>query len=312
MDFTITNSNHWAAPGNFINRKTQNDLTFTADYEQTAFFIEMGKPLSKKYAVSLEVPYVARHEGAMTDKLINSFHKFFDFDNFGRPSHPYGQKIFETSTNGTRRGPLEAPSGAGNLKLKLKYWPIQWKNKTGVGASASVKAPIDDAEKGMTSGGFDYHGAIHLGYPIGQRSAVFSTLAFSYLNDNWMFSDWPRNKFLWMFDVMFDLALNQKWSVVLDFMFQSPLMKKDDLGFVYTGSTIEEQVYEKVASGYFSLVEIRGQQMIGVKRTFGKNHFWSAYFIEDWGFGDKDNNNDMVYHNGQPDFGIGFKINWAL
>ncbi|MES2769229.1 MAG: DUF3187 family protein [Bdellovibrionota bacterium] len=308
VEFEVINANYWAAPTTFTNLKTGKQLTLTADYEQTSLFVEFGKAISKKWAIAIEIPYAARHEGKTTDRFIDEFHDFFHFDNFGRPLYPFGQSIFETSTDGVRRGPYNAPSGAGNLKLKLKYWPVQGEKNTGVGFGLHIKAPIEDEEKGMTSGEVDVTAMMNAGVLIGQQSAFYTTAAVTYAKNNWMFKDWPRNEILWMIDFMFDIGLNDKWGVIFDFSFHSPLMKKKQLDIVYAGSTTKEKVYEKIASGYNSLVEVRGQQMIGLRRKFGTNNMWIFYFLEDWGPGDKDHNNDMVYSTGQPDFGLGTKI----
>lgn len=308
VDLEVINGNHWAAPATFRNRKTNKELTFTSDFEQTSLFAEMGKSLSKKWAVAVEVPYAARHEGKTSDRMIDQFHKLLNFDHFSRPYYPYGEQIFETSTDGQRRGPYEAPSGSGNFKFKVKYWPVQWKRNTGWGFSAHVKTPFEDKEKGMTSGGFDYSLLTHLAFPFGQNSGIYTTLGGTYTKDNWMFKDWPRKEFHWMVDSFFDLAFSEKWGIILGFALHSPLMEKKDLDIVYKGTTQKDQIQEKIASGYHSLVEPRGQQTLGIRRRFGTNNMWMVYILEDWGPGDKDNNNDMVYSSGQPDFALGFKL----
>lgn len=312
VEFEAIEANYWAATATFRNKKTNKELTFTADYEQTSVFVELGKALSKKFAVAIEVPYAGRSEGTTTDRIINDFHELLHFDDFGRTLHPYGQKIFETSTNGVRRGPYEAPSGFGNIKLKLKYWPIQWKRNTGLGFSFQVKVPTENEQKGMTSGYFDYSGLMNAAFPMGAKSTFYTTLGVTYAEKNWMFNDWPRNKFLYLIDFTFDVGISEKWGVILDFSFRSPFMKRKDIEIEYSTSTAKEQAYEKLASGYNSLVEYRGSQMIGVRRNFGKNNVWLAYFLEDWGPGDRDNNHDMVYSSGQPDFGIGTKFILSL
>lgn len=312
IEFEVINGNHWAAPAKFKNKATGKELTFTADYEQTSLFVEFGKALSKKYALAIEVPYAARHEGTTSDKFIDDFHDFFHFDDFGRPKYKDGQSIFETSTDGVRRGPYNAPSGAGNIKLKLKYWPVQMERNTGVGFGLHLKVPFEDKEKGMTSGEVDATAMMNLAFPIFEKSTVYTTFAVTYAKNNWMFADWPRNELLWMMDFMFDFALGEKWGIILDFSFNSPLMKKNKLDLVYSGTTDKDKVYEKIASGYNSLVEIRGQQMVGLRRKFGNDNLWMIYFLEDWGPGDKDNNNDMVYSTGQPDFAIGTKFIFNL
>lgn len=308
VEFELSNANNWAAPATFLNRRTGKELTFTADFEQTTIYVEMGRALSKNWAIALEVPYAARHEGSSTDKIIDDFHDAFKFDNFGRPLYPYGQKIFETSTDGVRRGPYTAPSGAGNLKLKIKYWPVQWERSTGVGMGLHIKAPIEDREKGMTSGEVDATGMLNVAVPFGEKSAMYTTFAATYAKHNWMFADWPRHTTLLTFDIYFDFAIFEKWGIIFDFLYSSPLMKKRDLEFQYKGTTDKEKTYEKIASGYNSLVEFRGQQTIGLRRTFSEKSKLLIYIVEDWGPGDRDHNNDMVYSMGQPDFGIGTKF----
>lgn len=308
VEFEVINGNHWAAPAKFRNKSTGKELTFTADFEQTSMFIEFGKAISKKYAVVVEVPYAARHEGSSTDDLIDNFHDLFNFDDFGRPLYDFGQSIFETSTDGARRGPYNAPSGAGNIKLKLKYWPVQMEDNTGIGFGLHLKVPVEDKEKGMTSGEIDTTAMMNIAFSIFGDSKMYTTFALTYAKNNWMFSDWPRNKLLWMMGFMFDFSIGDKWGVIFDLGLNSPLMKKDKLEFIHQGTTEKEQVYEKVASGYNSLVEVRGQQMIGIRRKLGTESLMLFYFLEDWGPGDKDNTNDSVYSTGQPDFAIGTKF----
>ncbi len=309
LNVEFLEANYWAAPSKFINTNTGKTLTFTSDYEQTTFFLEAGKEVSNKLAAGIILPVTLTHGGDAIDQFITGYHKLFHFDSFGRPDYPKGQTIFETSTDGVARRSDHAPSGIGNIQLKLKYWPIQWRRDTGLGVTFALKLPVSGVRNAMTSGSIDPSLLLHFAFPIGEESYFYSSIGASYVSQNWMFQDWPRRKFLWMTDLMFDLSISEKWGIILDQSFQAPFMKRHDLEFVYTKTTEHGKKEEKMASGFNSLAEIRGQQMIGFRRYINsKKNLWLIYFIEDWGFGAKDVKKDFTYSNNQPDVGIGTRF----
>lgn len=310
FDVEIVEANFWNAEGSFTNKKTGRTLTHVSDFEQTVMFIEYGRSFSEKWAWAVEIPYYLRHEGDFSDGLIDEFHKAFHFSRYNRHLYPEGRYLHSVTVDGVRQGPLHAPSGVGNIKLKAKYWAVKGKGNTGLGWSTHLKIPVESETKGTTSGSVDISQMLHLGFPVGQASNIYLNAAITYAHRNWMYSEWPRNKILWMGDVTVDAKVTEKMSILFSLAAYSPLMKKSDLEVNYSTTDPKEQKEYLMASGYNGLVEVRGQQSIGVKFDFGDNDYWSLYFIEDWWFGDKDQNGDPVYSHNQPDVGIGTRLSF--
>ncbi len=312
FDIEIVEANFWNAETTFINRKTGKTLTHVSDFEQTVIFMEYGQAINQKWAWAIEIPYYLRHEGDFSDKLIDEFHKAFHFSRYSRHLYPSGRYLHSTSVDGAVQGPRDAPSGVGNIKLKFKYWAVKGRKNTGFGWSTHFKIPVEDETKGTTSGSVDISQMIHIGIPIGQESAVFINGGITYAHRNWMYSEWPRNKILWMADITLDSRVTEKMSILFSLSAYSPLMKKSDLEFVYSTSDAKERKEYEIASGYNGLVEIRGQQSLGLKFDFNQTDSWSVFFIEDWWFGDKDQNGDPVYSHNQPDVGIGTRLTFQF
>lgn len=308
FDIEIVEGNFWNAETTFINKKTGRELTHVSDFEQTALFMEYGRAISEKWAWAVEIPFYYRHDGDVGDHIIDEFHKSFRFSRYNRNLYPQGRSLHETKTDGVRRGPNNAPSGIGNIKFKFKYWAIKNVRNTGVGWSTHIKLPVDDEKKGLTSGSIDVSQMLHLGFPIAVDTSLFFNAGITYVHRNWMYGDWPRNKILWMADLALDLRFSEDWSFIASLSAYSPLMKKQDLGYVYPSTDPLERKNYELASGYNGLVEIRGQETLGVKYHLREQDSWSLYFIEDWWFGNKEQNGDPVYSHNQPDVGIGTRI----
>lgn len=312
FDVEIVEANFWNAESTFTNKKTGRTLTHVSDFEQTVMFMEYGQAMNEKWAWAVEIPYYLRHEGDFSDKLIDEFHKAFHFSRYNRHLYAEGRYLHSTTVDGNIQGPRDAPSGVGNIKFKVKYWAVKGRKNTGLGWSTHFKVPVEDETKGTTSGSVDVSQMIHIGIPIGTDSAVFINGGITYAHRNWMYSEWPRNKILWMGDVTFDARVAENLSIIFSLSAYSPLMKKSDLGFVYSTSDAKARKEYEIASGYYGLVEVRGQQSLGLKFDFNQTNYWSIFFIEDWWFGDKDQNGDPVYSHNQPDVGIGTRLTFQF
>ncbi len=83
---------------------------------------------------------------------------------------------------------------------------------------------------------------------------------------------------------------------------ESPLFNKQYLDYVYTQTGEQEQLEERVASAWNSLVEWRGSENIGIKYSWGKGSSINFAFVEDWGIGSEDQASDGLYVNNAPDF----------
>lgn len=317
FDLELSAGSVWNRGAHFTDTRNGNDLYLLADYEQQMATAEFGKALTKDVALAVEVPYVS-HNGGFMDDFVDQFHSFIQSDRFMRDvSSKYGNHTV-VQTNGVNRLTSEHAEGAGNMKAKLKYWLWHLTSPTpaacdcGLAFSGQVKFPLQRAGRGLTSGSNDYSALIHLGLPFGSNSGVMGTAAFTKLGHNEVFREWPMRTWAQMYELDLNLGLGKKWSVILQARAESPVMNKQYLNFVYSTSTDEEKLEERVASGWNSLVEWRGSEDIRLRYNWGKGNFIDFGFVEDWGIGTQDEASDGLYVNNAPDFQFSSSMHFSF
>jgi hypothetical protein len=305
-------SNIWNAPLEVLNKSTGDTLTYEVDYEEVAAFIDIGWAFSDKWAVALEVPYSYRSGGTL-DEFIDGFHVLIGSDRFLRPDYPRNENIFEVTRNGeaTYSGP--AHSGTGNVKLKTKFWPIQWTNDAcacGFSTTAQLKIPVQDSERGLTSNSYDGSLTAHFGIPIRSQSAFWMSAGMTYLPKNEALDGWPRREWHQFYELSFDMGFTKSWGVILQLRMESPFMNKQNLEIVDDSPSNVQRTLNRVASGWNSLVHWRGSQGFGFRYRSSKTSQAQFLIVEDWAVGNFDEVGDDLYINNAPD--VAFLIQGSI
>lgn len=308
FDIELNQANIWNKRFDMTDKRTGDTYTYEADFEQTSTILDMGGAFGKWVALGVELPYVSR-SGGVFDDFIDQFHQTIGSSRFMRnTNHAFGEH-FRIETNGVNRIVTDRTEGLGNWKLKLKTWLWRWNSPTpgacdcGFATSLQAKFPFQHWERGLSSGGNDYSGLLHLGAPIGQYSGAWATAGFTKLGRSPAFEGWPKREWLQMYELSLNLAFGPHWSVILQARTESPLFMKEylDFNYSYPEEDPESRDAERIASGWNGMMHWRGSESIGLRRRWGQGSHVSLLLIEDWGTGRYDNRGDWLYVNNAPD-----------
>lgn len=303
MNTELSLSNVWNAPIQIRNKKTNQELSFAADYEEVMAHLEVGSALSERWAVAIEVPYVSR-SGGILDEFIDKFHTYIGSDRFRRQFYDQDTQNINITTNGVSQLNGKPERGSGNTKLKLKHWLIQWKNNfcpCGLSTSLQSKIPLENHQRGLTSGTADHSATIHLGFPLGQESALWLSSAVTRIGENALFAGWPRREWAQMYEISSALAFNKHWRLIFQARMESPFFNKQHLEIIDASATREERILNRLSSGWNGLVHWRGSQSFGLNYKSSSGSQINMLIIEDWALGNYDEVGDDLYGNNAPD-----------
>ena len=270
VNLEVSTSNVWNRKATFTDTRNGNTYTYFADYEQETAYADIGFELAPQIAFAVEVPYV-NHNGGFMDDAVDRFHQLIVSDRFSREVNQKFGNHFAVTTNGVNTLATEHMEGVGNIKAKLKLWLLPWQSTTpgacecGLAISGQAKFPTQMRIHGLTSGHNDYTGLIHLGIPLGDYSGVWATNAFTKLGANDTFAGWPRRDWVQMYELSLGIGTGPHLSFIMQARTESPLFNKQYLNFNYTTTSSEDQLEERVSSGWNSLVEWRSSETIGVE-----------------------------------------------
>lgn len=314
INFELSQSNLWnSETTRLTNKRNGETITFLADYEQTSAILEMGAALSKRWAMSLMVPY-AHRGGGFLDGFIDDFHVFIGSDRFSRHFFDQDRSVYRVENGDEVRVAHTSGGDVGNLKFKLKYWMWQWNSPTkgacdcGLSFGLHAKAPLGSRQKGFTSGEWDFSGTVHLGLPINSDSGFFATSAVTYTNSNDFTSDWPARRWHQMYEASFDFGLGGGWGIVLIGRMESPWLDKGSVEFQTESEDRNFVIAERLASGWNGLVHWRGSQSGGIRYRDGSDFQIGFHVIEDWALGNYDESGDDLYVNNAPDVAFVLKL----
>jgi hypothetical protein len=313
VDIELNHANIWNMESTYTDSRTGDIYKYKADFEQSSAIVNMGFRLSSTLALGVEVPYANRN-GGFLDDFIDQFHQVIDSDRFLRHLNDDFGNSFVVQKNGEDMLASERGQGLGGTKVKLKWWPLQWRSVTpgvcdcGVSFSLQAKFPTQARKFGLSSGNNDYSGLMHMGAPIGKYSAVWATGAVTKLGPNDTFGDWPRREWLQMYELSLDVGFGPSFGILLQARTESPLFMQEHMDFNYTQSDEDARVGERIASGWNSLTAWRGSQVLGARWRWGQGSQVNFMIVEDWGTGHRDQRKDFLYVNNAPD--VAFVSQW--
>lgn len=308
--FNLSKSNVWNAPLTFTNKKTGQELSYQADYEQDNYVLEAGMAFNSTWAMTVQAPYASRHGGSL-DSTIDSFHKSNGFNRYSRHLYPSNRSVFRVSTNGFSQVSSDSASGFSSVKLKLKYWPIKIGNPKncpcGLGSSFQVKVPVDQSRDGLSSGGYDFSLLGHGAVPFWSYSSVGLTSGLTYAAENKIFEGWPRNTLLQLYQLDTEFGFTRSFGLFTQVRAESPFMKRQDLD-VIEGQNVKHNRQARVAGGYSGLVGWRFHLTFGTRIDFSRDVKLLAYVTEDMGPPQVDDSGRVVREHNAPDILLGTQL----
>ena len=317
VNFEIGNGNVWNAPLLMTDNRNGKLYSYTADFEQINAFLEIGHAFTERIGASLEIPYVYR-SGGMLDNLIDSYHVLIGNRRYSRNAYPSYQDVFSVKVDGSefyKKNDLS--DGIANLRLKLKFWFLKWAGRQksacpcGLALSSQTKFATQDAQQGGTTGNIDQSVLLHLGIPLGDASAMWFTGGETFLGSNPAMKNWPRFHHITMYELNFDIELEQGWGLLLSARAESPFLDEKHLTYFDTATDPTVRSNNRAASGWNGLVHWRGSESAGVRYRTRFGNQIQFLIVEDWGIGKYDAT-DNFYSNDAPDvnFVLQSKISW--
>jgi Protein of unknown function (DUF3187) len=315
INFEASVGNVWNAPLVMNDRRNGKQYQYTADFEQNNYILEVGAAITDRLAASLELPFADRGGGAL-DGFIDSFHVLLGNRRFNRQYYPEYQDIFSVKTDGVDfYNQDELGDGLANVKLKLKFWLAQWMGQQkgscpcGVAVSSQTKIPTQPEKFGGTTGDIDQSVLLHFGAPLFSASAVWFTAGYTWLGDNPAMKGWPRNEELQMYEINFDIALDDSWGLIMNARAESPFLNVKHLEYFDTSNNPQIISRNRAASGWTSLVRWRGTESLGLRYRTLEGKQFQLLIAEEWGVGPYDAS-DELYSNNAPDVNFVFQANW--
>ncbi|MCC6278496.1 MAG: hypothetical protein IT289_11335 [Oligoflexia bacterium] len=294
----------WGAPLTMRNKTTLKDLTYESDYEQMLTVANFGLQLHEDWALQVFLPYSSRG-GGVFDPTIDRFHIVTGSTRFRRQEYPEGRNRFEVGEDGTSRFTNSKSAGFSNVNFQLRYWPIKIgdpkKCPCGLGFTLDFKLPLASANTGLSSGSFDYSFYTHIGAPLGELGGLYFTGGINRFEKNYAFASWPRKETLTFWDLSLDIGLSERWSLLIMFRAQSPLMDVDQLEYIDPELDNYNRILNRMATGHNALVHWRVNESIGVEYRHDERNHFHLIFSEDLSLGRPDDVGVLSYVNHAPD-----------
>lgn len=306
LNFEVNHANVWNHDLEMTNNNNGKNLKYSADFEQSAYILEVGGGLTSWLGFSLELPYT-RRDGGFLDDFIDDFHTLIGSERFLRPENENYRSHFSIKTDDQEQLGQNSASGLSNMKTKWKLWLLKWDLgkanpcPCGLSLGYQTRFPLNERNDGLSSGGVDHTGAIYFGFPIGKTSAIWTTAAFTYAEKNKFLEEWPRRKWLQMYELSIDIGLIGGLGILLQGRVESPFMNKGHLAIIDSSPTPEEQAKNLISSGWNSLTLWRGTQAGGIRYQLQNGSRIHFLLIEDWWFGTPNQYDRKIYSTNAPD-----------
>jgi hypothetical protein len=139
-----------------------------ADMEMTELAFRYRRILADSLEVGIDIPVLAFTSGFL-DGLLNSYHEAFGLPDYGRPSRPENEFLYQVIRNGA---PVIVGSngtiGLGDVRLSLKKALLTEEDPV-ISLKVEVELPTGDAKQGFGNENVDAALSLLLDKEIGQK-----------------------------------------------------------------------------------------------------------------------------------------------
>jgi|FLYM01.1.fsa_nt_gi hypothetical protein len=304
----VQHANFWNVDMDIRDKRSGDIYSFGADFEQLMIQLESGFQISKKLSFSFSLPVVSRF-GGFLDQPLDDWHKFVGADRFRRNQFKRGGNNFSIRKNGEELLGTSQASGLNALNLKLKWWLYQKSDvprpeMQGLALSFQSRLPLRGPQSTLTTGQFESSALLHAGTQLRSWGYVWVTAGMTKLSANPILQGWPTRQWSQLYEGWLEIPLGQKWNLIVQARYQSPLLDKQHLEFQYLTTSEKNQSAERAASGWSGLTAWRGSESLGVRYKIKKSETLTFLFQEDWAFGDNDGRKNFLYVHGAPDVAL--------
>jgi hypothetical protein len=150
--------------------RDSSEWTVNLDMEMAELALTVRTMLGTRIAIGAEVPVLIFTDGFL-DGFLNSYHDTFGFSDYGRPSRPDNEFLFEVTRSGKTVIRGDIGPGLGDIRLFVQGL-LREANPT-VSVRVDVEFPTGDAKKGFGNGSLDGGVALLVDQPLSERISLY-------------------------------------------------------------------------------------------------------------------------------------------
>lgn len=159
------------------------------DVETYVLTFSLRRGLTDNWSLGLDLPLVS-HRGGFLDSMIDTWHDWFDLENFDRGDAPEDEIHFSYSRDGDTVLEIDDDvSDVGDIILSLGR---RIGSEDNAALWIELKAPTGDPDKLTGSGGFDLGMRFQGRARVGQKSTLFAGLGIAWLEEGDVFAEMQR------------------------------------------------------------------------------------------------------------------------
>lgn len=200
----------------------------------------------------------------------------------------------------------EKANGLGMALFKLKWWFYKKESNArpemeGLALSLQTRLPLRSARSTLSTGHAEGSLLLHAGSRVSHWFYFWATAGFTKLSPNPILEGWPQRQWAQLYETWLEFPINDRWDFIFQLRYESPLLNKEHLDFLYVSTSPKQQSAERAASGWNGLTAWRGSESIGFQYRWKRERKLLFLFQEDWAWGDNDGRNNFLYVHGSPD-----------
>jgi hypothetical protein len=123
------------------------------DMEIIELAVRYKKTIKNLFEFDVDVPLLI-FSGGFMDGFLNTYHRTFGFDDYGRPNRPLNSFLYEVRRNGTKVIKGEEGIGLGDIRLGIKRFLLS-SDGLNISIKGGLELPVGDADKGFGNGAMD-------------------------------------------------------------------------------------------------------------------------------------------------------------
>lgn len=150
--------------------RDSSEWTVNLDMEMAELSLTVRTMLGSRVAIGADVPLLIFTDGFL-DGFLNSYHDTFGFSDYGRPSRPDNEFLYEVSRSGKTVIRGDIGPGLGDIRL-FAQGLLREANPT-VSVRVDVELPTGNAKKGFGNGSLDGGVALLVDQRLSERISLY-------------------------------------------------------------------------------------------------------------------------------------------